>query len=78
MAGGRDALALPPVTHRPLASREDFHRQLEVELNTAIDPKRQAPIRFLVVDNVLVMTWFHPLMDPRGRPESPGASVLAC
>ncbi len=72
VAGGRDALALPPVTHRPISSRAEVHRQLEAELNTAIDPKRQAPLRFLVIDNVLVMTWFHPLMDPRG-----GQNLLA-
>lgn len=66
VAGTRDALALPPVTHRSVASREEVHRHLEAELNTAIDPKRQAPIRFLVAGNVLVLTWFHPLMDPRG------------
>lgn len=72
VAGGRDALALPPVAHRPIGSREEIPRQLEAELNTAIDPKRQAPLRFLVIDNVLVMTWFHPLMDPRG-----GQNLLA-
>jgi hypothetical protein len=72
MAGGRDTLALPPVTHHPVASRDEVHRQLEAELNTPIDPRRQAPVRFLVVDTFLVMTWFHPLMDPRG-----GQNLLA-
>jgi hypothetical protein len=72
VAGRRDTLALPPVTQRPAAPPAEVHRQLEAELNTAIDPKRQAPIRFLVIDRTLVMTWFHPLMDPRG-----GQNLLA-
>ena len=48
---------------------------MDAELNTAIDPSREPPLRFLILDgapdtvsapSVLVMTWFHPLMDPRG------------
>jgi hypothetical protein len=48
---------------------------VEAEVNAAIDPRREPPLRFLVLDgppgptgtaSVLVMSWFHPLMDPRG------------
>jgi hypothetical protein len=65
---------------------------LETELNSTIDPRRDPPLRVLLADcevepprthGVLVLTWFHPLMDPRGaqnllmhlsqldRPEAP-------
>jgi hypothetical protein len=72
VAGPRDALAVPQVTSRSVASPAERRRHLEAELNTAIDPKRQAPMRLLVMDRELVMTWFHPLMDPRG-----GQNLLA-
>ena len=48
---------------------------LTTELDTPIDPRREAPIRILTLDveggetrgaGVLVLTWFHPLMDARG------------
>lgn len=75
VAGGRASLSPPPVRHRAVASREEVHRELESELNAAIDPRRAPPLRFLIVDwggdpqgarCFLVVTWFHPLMDPRG------------
>jgi len=71
----REALASPPVRHRQLSSPEALHAELETELNTAIDPRREPPLRFAVLDGVsdatgpqssLVVTWFHPLMDPHG------------
>ncbi len=71
----RDALAVPPVRHRRLGSPEALHAELETELNTAIDPRREPPLRFAVLDGAsdvagpqssLVVTWFHPLMDPHG------------
>jgi hypothetical protein len=74
-AGPRAALAPPPVRRRAVATPEALHRAVETELNAAIDPRREAPLRFLILDeapttvdarSVLVMTWFHPLMDPRG------------
>jgi hypothetical protein len=74
-AGPASALTSPPVAHGAVASREDLEGVLEAELNTAIDPRREPPLRFLAVDvgppqgvagGVLVLTWFHPLMDPRG------------
>src|SRR5207249_1578402 len=50
-------------------------RELASELNRAIEPRREAPLRMLIVEDssaratsssVLVLTWFHPLMDARG------------
>lgn len=72
VAGARDTLAVPPVSCRSARAPAELHRLLEHELNTAIDPKRRVPIRFLVIDHALVVTWFHPLMDPRG-----GQNLLA-
>jgi hypothetical protein len=72
IAGAREGLDLPPVTPRAVASPAELHRDLEAELNMSIDPRQQAPIRFLVADRFLVLTWFHPLMDPRG-----GQNLLA-
>jgi hypothetical protein len=66
VAGSRDRLSPPPVRHRADVSQDELRGELEAELNTAIDPSRQAPLRALVLDRVLVLTWFHPLMDPRG------------
>ena len=59
----RGALLSPPV--RALAPA-DVHAFLEAELADAIDPWRDPPLRVSVVDTRLVLTWFHPLMDPRG------------
>jgi hypothetical protein len=48
---------------------------VEDELNTPFVPAREAPVRFRIVDepgpaprsrSTLILTWFHPLMDPRG------------
>jgi hypothetical protein len=75
VAGRRTALAPPPVARRTVATPEACHQAVDAELNTAIDPRREPPLRFLILDGapgsgltpgVLVMTWFHPLMDPRG------------
>jgi hypothetical protein len=80
-AGPRGTLAAPPVRHRAVGSPEELHETLETELNSAIDPRREPPLRFLIVEggpepgaapSVLVLTWFHPLMDPRG-----GENLLA-
>ena len=74
-AGPRATLTPPPVRHRTAATRPDLQRLLEADLDTAIDPRREPPLRFLTIDRgpdsarasgILVMTWFHPLMDPRG------------
>ena len=79
-AGARDTLTAPPVRHQRLGSPEALHAELESELNTAIDPRREPPLRFAILDgpdaagpqSALVVTWFHPLMDPRG-----GQNLLA-
>ena len=70
-AGHRGALASPPVRQGAVATPEDLHQAVEAELNTPIDPGRESPMRLLILDGpsadgVLVVTWFHPLMDPRG------------
>ena len=72
-AGPRGALVAPPVDHRSVASAEDLHEELEAELNGSIDPRRDPPLRVLLLDclslparSFMVLTWFHPLMDPRG------------
>jgi hypothetical protein len=74
-AGRRAVLSAPPVARRAVATPGAFHGAVEAEVNAAIDPRREPPLRFLILDgppgpagpaSVLVMTWFHPLMDPRG------------
>jgi hypothetical protein len=74
-AGRRSGLARPPVRQRAVALPEGLQHAVDTELNTAIDPRREAPLRFTILDDApaaggagstLVMTWFHPLMDPRG------------
>jgi hypothetical protein len=69
----RAALQQPPVRQQTADAPADVQRLLETELNASIDPRRDPPVRFLVVDGgakpgagLLVVTWFHPLMDPRG------------
>ena len=75
VARARAALVPPPVRHQRLASPTALHAELEAELNRAIDPRREPPLRFAILDgafdgagpqSALVATWFHPLMDPRG------------
>ena len=66
------AHARPPVRRQTVATADDVRRAIDVVINTAIDPRREPPLRFLILDGgpdaagVLVLTWFHPLMDPRG------------
>jgi hypothetical protein len=80
-ARDRSKLTRPPVTRNTVATREQFERVLACELDTAIDPRREPPIRVLLLDaapgetrlpSFLVLTWFHPLMDARG-----GQNLLA-
>jgi hypothetical protein len=72
VAGPRARLTAPPVRHRLAATSADVQQLLEDELGLAIDPRREPPLRVLSIDRgpaaggVLAMTWFHPLMDPRG------------
>jgi hypothetical protein len=72
---GCGALTPPPVRRQSVGTAEEFRRTIDAEINTGIDPTREPPLRFLILDGaaeairgggVLVLTWFHPLMDPRG------------
>jgi hypothetical protein len=70
-AGCRTASGSPSVRRVTGVTPDALHQAVDAELNAAIDPTREPPLRFLVVDgpsasSVLVMTWFHPFMDPRG------------
>jgi hypothetical protein len=69
------AATTPTIQHRTARAALDLHGLLEAEMSAAIDPRREPPVRFTVIDvgdeakpaeGVLVLTWFHPLMDPRG------------
>jgi hypothetical protein len=69
------AFPAPAVTQQRVASDAAIADAVEDELNAAIDPRRAAPVRARVLDHdtgagrarsALVLTWFHPLMDPRG------------
>jgi hypothetical protein len=80
-AGRRPSLVAPPIRHRTLTSAAELHAELETGLNAAIDPRHDPPLRLSVFDytpessrseSVVVVTWFHPLMDPRG-----GQNLLA-
>ena len=72
VAGARAVLTRPPVRRVTLAAREQLERELVTELDASIDPRREAPIRVLLLDgeraatSFLLLTWFHPLMDARG------------
>jgi hypothetical protein len=73
-ARGDAAVARPSVRRQMVTTAEDVRRAIDAEINTAIDPRREPPLRFLILDGaqdaagtgVLILTWFHPLMDPRG------------
>jgi hypothetical protein len=73
-AGRRSALELPAVRHRTVASPPEVQQALDTELNRPIDPRNASPVQVLIIDReeepsapgLLVLNWFHPLMDPRG------------
>ena len=71
-AGPRERLAPPPVSQRTLTTPGGVREVVETELNAGIDARRDPPLRILLVDgpatgeHFVVLTWFHPLMDPRG------------
>jgi len=80
-AGSRETLTRPPVRRAVLASRAHLATELISELDTRIDPHREAPLRIVLLDappgpgpagSFVVLTWFHPLMDARG-----GQNLLA-
>jgi len=71
VAGPRSTLRRPLVWREAVTAPAQLDGALEAELNTAIDARREPPLRILTVDiagaaSVLVLTWFHPLMDARG------------
>jgi hypothetical protein len=74
-AGARESLARPALRRVTITARAELQRELASELNLALEPRREAPLRMLIVDDestrpapssILVLTWFHPLMDARG------------
>ena len=73
-ADTHERLARPAVRHGAVATTEELQHALTTELNAAVDPTCEAPVRVLLLDGPgswsapgrLVLTWFHPLMDPRG------------
>src|SRR5262245_52658307 len=73
-AGRREALIRPSVQQHAVASPDELREALTADLNEAIDPTRDAPLRVRLLDGAgplvgqgfLVLTWFHPLMDARG------------
>jgi len=79
-AGARATLTCPPVRRTVVTGPDGIERELVNELNARIDPRREAPIRFAILDrleakratSVLILTWFHPLTDARG-----GQNLLA-
>jgi hypothetical protein len=80
-AGEREGLRRPPLRRATITAREQLQRVLTTEMNRALQPRREPPVRMLIVDDasarptpasVLVLTWFHPLMDARG-----GENLLA-
>jgi hypothetical protein len=80
-AGDRAELTRPPVRRDTVATREEFGRALAAELDAPIDPRREPPVRVLLLDpapgatrlpSFLVLTWFHPFTDARG-----GQNLLA-
>ena len=78
---GRSELTRPPVRRGMVAARAEFARALARELDAPIDPRREPPVRVLLLDpapgvtglpSFLVLTWFHPFTDARG-----GQNLLA-
>ena len=74
-AGARETLTRPPLFQTTISKPGELHRELTSELNLGIEPRRDAPVRALLIDDesaqpnprtVLVLTWFHLLMDARG------------
>ncbi len=50
VAGARATLHRPVVRRAVVATREQLERALATELNTAIEPRREAPLRILTLD----------------------------
>jgi hypothetical protein len=60
----------PPIEEVVLGPRDTLADSLTRLLNRALDPRREPPLRMTVikapVNSTLIVTWSHPLMDPRG------------
>jgi hypothetical protein len=62
----------PPVTRRRLSPGESLEDVVDGLLNERVNPRRDPPLRWIVVEGPddgtswLVLAWVHPLMDPRG------------
>lgn len=62
----------PPVVRLRVGPAESIETVIEEVLNERIDPRREAPVRWLVIESHdgarswLMLAWVHPLMDPRG------------
>ncbi len=79
IASRKNAPEAPPVVTHTLdtSDRSTIDTFLEDRLDDRIDPFSQAPVRFDLIKptaqqrlhaqrHLFVLTWFHPLMDPRG------------
>jgi hypothetical protein len=70
VAAGNSAPATPAVG--VVQNGDAIAPHVDAELNAALDPERDPPLRLRVVHHVggatstLIVTWYHPLMDPRG------------
>ncbi|MEO8084179.1 MAG: hypothetical protein ABI780_10175 [Ardenticatenales bacterium] len=62
----------PPVVRRLLRANETVDEVIDEVLNQQVDPRREPPLRWTVVESSdggrswLLLAWVHPLMDPRG------------
>ena len=67
--GVRDGVVVP-VEPRRLGSEDRIDTVVEEILNRPVDPRREPPLRWHVIEQGgagwLVLAWVHPLMDPRG------------
>jgi hypothetical protein len=81
VAGPREKLRAAPVRQAMVGTRKELEQELVTELNAGIDPRSEPPVRALLLEgepeqtgaaSILVLTWFHSLMDARG-----GQNLLA-
>jgi hypothetical protein len=50
-AGPRESLARPPLRRVTITARGELQQELQTELNVALEPWREAPVRMLIVDD---------------------------
>ena len=51
VAGARETLERPSLRRVTITAREQLPRELTAELNRAIEPRREAPLRMLIVED---------------------------